>query len=173
MRLRHSIPVSVLAIAISVIALAGCSNSFSSGLPSHVKTVEVQIFRNKTMYNSIEAILTRSIIDRINADPRIRVVSRNGDALITGEIMSVNRSTIRETTTNEPGTVEVTVNATFSFYDNVEGKFLLEDVSVNSAASGRSSGIYESSLGDTSAEGERGASEQLAAEIVRRTVGMW
>ncbi|MDR1745055.1 MAG: LPS assembly lipoprotein LptE [Planctomycetota bacterium] len=175
MRLQHrATTLFPLFLALALVLLAaGCSSSFTSGLPEHVKTVEVQLFQNKTMYNSTEAWITRNIIDRINADPRIRVVSRNGDGLITGEILSVQRSTLRETTTNEPGTVQITITAEFSFYDNVQRRYLIEDMTITSSETGRSPGIYEPTLGGSSEEGERGAAAQIAAEIVRRTVGMW
>ncbi len=153
--------------------LTGCSTSTKSGLPDHINTVEVQIFQNKTMYKSLEGLLTRGIIDRINADPNIRVASSNGDALITGEITNVRRSTLRETTNNQPGTVLITVEVRYSFYDNIQGVYLLNDVTAVSTETGMSYGIYEASRGRTSFDGEEGAVNALAAEIVRRTVGMW
>lgn len=164
---------AVAAFCVVTALVAGCRTSPFSGLPSHIKTVEVHIFQNKTMYKSIEAWLTRDIIDAINADPRIRVSSHNGDALITGEIVSVDRSTLRETTTNEPGTVQITITARFSFYDNVKRRYIIEDMTVRSSDIGMSPGIYEASRGGNSEQGERGAANQLAGEIVRRTVGMW
>ncbi len=170
---RRNAVLCIMIPAVAALLAIGCSSSFTSGLPDHVRTVEVQLFQNKTMYYSTEAWITRSIIDRINADPRIQVVSRNGDGLITGEILSVQRSTLRETTTNEPGTVQITITAEFSFYDNVRRRYLIEDMTVTSSGTGRSPGIYEPTLGGSSEEGERGAAAQLAAEIVRRTVGMW
>lgn len=160
-------------LGITALLAVGCRNTVNSGLPRHINTVEVHIFQNKTMYKSIEAWITRDIIDRINADPRVRVSSRNGDALITGEILAVDRSTLRETTTNEPGTVLITITAQFSFYDNIERRYIMEDVVIKSTDTGMSPGIYESSRGGRSEEGERGAAKQLAGEIVRRTVGMW
>ncbi len=162
-----------LSLCLCLAAATGCRNSFSSGLPDHIRTVEVHIFQNKTMYDSIEAWITRDIVDRINMDPRIRVSSRNGDALITGEIIAVRRSTLRETTANEPGTVQITIEAKFSFYDNKERRYIIEDATVVSSDLGISPGIYEASRGGVSEDGERGAARQLAAEIVRRTVGMW
>lgn len=174
MRLGHNKITAVLAVlAVTAVIAVGCRSTVSSGMPRHINTVEVHIFQNKTMYKSIEAWITRDIIDRINGDPRVRVSSRNGDALITGEILSVERSTLRETTTNEPGTVLITITAEFSFYDNIERRYIMEDVVVRSTETGMSPGIYESSRGGRSEEGERGAAKQLAAEIVRRTVGMW
>lgn len=164
---------TLLFLALSLAVAAGCRSSFSSGLPDHIRTVEVHIFQNKTMYNSVEAWITRGIIDRINMDPSVRVSSRNGDALITGEIINVRRTTMRETTSNEPGTVQITIEAKFSFYDNKERRYIIEDAAVVSSDTGLSPGIYEASRGGVSEDGERGAAEQLAAEIVRRTVGMW
>lgn len=165
--------VAATGLAAVFVLLTGCRTTLQSGLPGHIKTVEVHIFQNKTMYKGIEAWITRDIIDRINADPRIRVSSNNGDALITGEIVAVRRSTLRETTTNEPGTVLITIDATFSFYDQVKNRYIYEDVKLTSTETGMSPGIYESSRGGRSEEGERGAAKQLAGEIVRRTVGMW
>lgn len=165
--------VCCLAMAACVAVATGCRTSFSSGMPNHIKTVEVHIFRNKTMYKNIEAWITRDIIDRINMDPSIRVSSRNGDALITGEIMAVKRSTMRTTTANEPGTVLITLEVKYSFYDNVQRRYIVEDAIVTSTDTGLSPGIYEASRGGVSEDGERGAAKQAAAEIVRRTVGMW
>ena len=170
---KRFLMLGALMLGLCLAVAAGCRNSFSSGLPGHIRTVEVHIFRNKTMYNGVEAWITRDIVDRINMDPRIRVSSRNGDALITGEILSVNRSTMRETTANEPGTVQITIEARFSFYDNKERRYIIEDAEISSSDLALSPGIYEASRGGVSEDGERGAARQLAAEIVRRTVGMW
>lgn len=170
---KRLVSVAGLLLGTAVLLAAGCATSFRSGLPAHIRTVEVHIFQNKTMYKSVEAWLTRDIIDAINADPNIRVSSHNGDAVITGEITAVHRTTMRETTSNEPGTVRITIEAEFSFYDNVKRRFIMEDVRVTSDATGMSPGIYESSRGGVSEDGQRGAAKQLAQEIVRRTVGMW
>ena len=170
---KNFLTVAAVVLTAGVLFSAGCRTSTRSGLPSHINTVEVHIFQNKTMYKSIEAWITRDIIDRINADPVVSVTSRNGDALLTGEIVGVRRETLRETTTNEPGTVRITLEATFSLYDNVNRRYIIEDQRVVSSETGLSFGIYESSRGGSSEEGERSAAKQLAAEIVRRTVGMW
>lgn len=166
---------AVVAFGLTAVFLVfiGCRTSVQSGLPSHIKTVEVHIFQNKTMYKSIEAWVTRDIIDRINADPRLRITSRNGHALLTGEITAVKRETLRETTTNEPATVQITIEATYSFYDQVKGRYIVDEAKITSVETGLSPGIYEASRGQESEDAERGAAKQIAAEIVRRTVGMW
>ncbi|MDR1519861.1 MAG: LPS assembly lipoprotein LptE [Planctomycetota bacterium] len=161
-----------LALA-AVCALPGCRTSTASGLPSHIRTVEVRIFQNKTMYKGIEGTLARVMIDRVNADPGIQAVSSGGDAVLSGEITAVNRSTLRETTSNEPGTILITIQAVYSFYDVKNRRYLIEDAAISSSETGMSPGIYESTRGGDSAQGERGAARAMAGEIVRRTIGMW
>lgn len=164
-----------IALAVGVgIYLAGCRTSTRSGLPDHIRTVEVHVFQNKTMYKGLEAEITRRIIDRINADARIRVVRDNGDAVITGEITKVGRSTIRETTTNEPGTILITVEAEYSFYDQVDRRFIVSDAKVVSTDTGMSSGLYEVTRESPKPSNvEISAAASAADEIVRRTIGMW
>lgn len=161
----------------AVVALAatlGCRTSTRSGLPEHIRTVEVHLFQNKTMYKSIEAYVTRRIIDRINADPTIRVVQNNGDAVISGEITRVTRRTLRETTTNEPETVEIVVHATYSFYDAVDRRWLAADLPLASNVTGMGPGLYERlERGANPEPTEISASNALADEIVRRAIGMW
>ena len=173
LRKRLQLTGAIGLLALIAAAATGCRTSLNSGLPDGIRTVEVHIFQNKTMYNNIEAWVTRGIVDRINMDPAIRVAGSNGDALITGEITNVTRSTLRETTSNEPGTVQITISATFSFYDNNRRRFIIEDAEIVSSGTGMSYGVYEASRGGVSEDGERAASKHLAAEIVRRTIGMW
>ncbi|MCL2000652.1 MAG: LPS assembly lipoprotein LptE [Planctomycetes bacterium] len=171
-KVRHAAWLLILFLGVFISA-AGCRTTTRSGLPAHIRTVEVHIFHNKTMHKGIENWLAREIIDRLNTDARIRVVSRGGDAVITGEIKSVTRSTLRETTTNTPGTVLITVNAEYSFYDQIERRYIIDDAAISSRDTGLSYGIYEAARGEMPEQGERGAARAMAAEIVRRTVGRW
>ncbi|MDR1534405.1 MAG: LPS assembly lipoprotein LptE [Planctomycetota bacterium] len=164
---------AILLLGLAAALAAGCRTSTTSGLPSHIRTVEVSLFQNKTMYKGIEGMVARYIIDRINADPAIQVVSGGGDAVISGEIAAVTRSTLRETTTNEPGTVLISIRAVYSFYDVKNRRFLIEDQELSSSLTGLSPGIYEASRGAESTQGEQGAARALAAEIVRKTIGKW
>lgn len=166
--------VAGLGLAVILLLLpTGCRTTTRSGLPSHIRTVEVHIFQNKTMYKGIEGLVTRNIIDRIAGDPVVRLSSHGGDALITGEITAVNRTTLRETTTNEPGTVLISITAKYSFYDEVKRRYIKEDVTVHSTQTAMARGVYESSQGDTSSSSERAAAKLVADEIVRQTIGMW
>lgn len=168
---------AVLALGLAAVFVfsAGCRTTTRSGLPDHIKTVEVHLFQNKTMYKGVEAVVTRRLIDRVNGDPRVKLVSNGGDAVISGEIVSVTRHTLRETTTDEPGTVQFVIRASYSLYDEQERRYLIEDAIVTSDVAGMSSGLFETShaiSGDITQETGSAASA-LADEIARRTIGMW
>lgn len=170
---RYVLGLAALSVLFALAAATGCRTSTNSGLPKHIKTIEVPIFQNKTMYKSIEAWITRDIIDAVNADPNVKIVSHNGDATISGEIKNVRRQMLRDTTYNQPSTMKIVLDVSFSFYDNVRRQYIIEDMTLSSDYTGMSPGIYEVMRGGTSEDGERGAAKQAAAEIVRRTVGMW
>ncbi|MDR3211142.1 MAG: LPS assembly lipoprotein LptE [Planctomycetota bacterium] len=165
----------VVAILVTFLSLAsGCHTStHATGIPSHIRSVEVEIFKNNTMYKGIETRLTRQLIDQINADPVIRVVSGGGDAVLSGEITNINRQTIRETTTDEPATVSVSIHATFSLYDEAGRHFLMADIPVSSSESSTLSGLYEASQGETVSMAEDAATTVLARAIINRSIGSW
>ncbi len=163
-----------LGLSMSFFLAGGCTTTTrSSGLPAHIRSVGVEIFHNNTMYKGLEGRLTRAIIDNINYGASVPVSSNHADAYITGEITKVTRNTVRETTTDEPATVTLVVEATFSFYDEVEKRYIFEDVFVTSADTSSSAGLYEASRGESIALAEEGAVSALAREIVNRTIGVW
>lgn len=160
-------------LAALFVAATGCRTTTRSGLPEHIRTVEVHLFRNTTMYKGVEAQVTRRIIDRINGDPRIRMVTNGGDAILDGEIVKIARYTLRETTTNEPGTVRFVITARYSLYDEESRRYIIEDAVVSSDATGMSTGLMETNRPGDLLQESRSAAEAVADEIVRRTVGMW
>ena len=163
-----------LAAAAILLGSPGCRMSTrSDGLPEHIRTVEVHVFKNNTMYKGLEGKLTRGVIDAVNADPVVRAASRNGDAILTGEITRVSRRTLRETTSDERATVQIVIDAVYSFYDERSGVYLADEAPISSADLGLGAGIFETSLSEPPAAAEARLLNDLGAEIVRRTVGMW
>jgi hypothetical protein len=68
----------------------GCGvYSFSgSGLPSHIKTVAVPVFENRTTEYGIKENLTAELIDALIRDGRLRVVGKEtADSVIEGTIV--------------------------------------------------------------------------------------
>jgi len=157
-----------------VLAGVGCPYSTQSGLPGHVRTVEVPTFKaRKTFYRHIEGKLTRRIKELVNLDPQVRVVNHGGDAVIEGEILGVDQATVRETKQDRPASVRLSITVTFSFTDEIEQRPLIQDQTLSSSQVSSVSGLYEVDRGEVRATAEDDAIDVLAREIVRRTLGMW
>ncbi len=163
-----------IALVIAGFVSAGCAYSTRSGLPAHIRTVEVPTFRNtKTFYKGIEGKLTRRVKELINLDPNLRVVNHGGDALLDGEILRITRTVSRETKQDRPASVVLAIEAVVTFSDEVEQRPLIESMKVSSSQASTVAGLYEVDRGEVRATAEEAAIDALAREIVRRTVGMW
>src|SRR4029453_14082966 len=64
-------------------------------LPSHINTVAVPIFRNRTSEPAIEGFITRAVVEGFSTNGRLKVVSSGqADAILDGEIIGYSVSSI-------------------------------------------------------------------------------
>jgi len=77
------------------VLLGGCGYTVHGTLPSHINTVAVPIFRNRTSEPAIESLITRAVVEAFSTNGRLKVVgSGQADAILDGEITSYNVSSI-------------------------------------------------------------------------------
>ena len=74
---------AVLALAITALGVGGCGYSFRGTLPSHVRTIAVPIFANRTQQPGVESIITRAVVQAFVTNGRLQVV-RPADADANG-----------------------------------------------------------------------------------------
>jgi outer membrane lipopolysaccharide assembly protein LptE/RlpB len=85
----------VLALAVTILGLGACGYSFRGTLPSHIHTVAVPIFLNRTQEPGVDSIITNAVAQAFATNGRLRVVrSADADAILDGEIMSYSVSPI-------------------------------------------------------------------------------
>lgn len=157
---------------------AGCAWSTRSGLPEHVKTISVPMFGNSTTDYNVETRLTRALRDAVMRDTRLKLVNPGGnpDAVLSGKIVSVVRRDVRDDKDDRPATMQVTVRARYSFYDENAARFLVQDADIESSDAASSKGFYNVSRDprkDPEEAALDAAIDALASEIIRRTLGMW
>lgn len=76
-----------LAVTIAALALGACGYSFRGTLPSHINTVAVPMFLNRTSQPGVEAIITRAVAQAFSTNGRLRVVrAADADAILDGEV---------------------------------------------------------------------------------------
>lgn len=78
-----------LTLSVAALAFGACGYSFRGTLPSHIDTVAVPMFLNRTSQPGVEAIITRAVAQAFVTNGRLRVVrSADADAILDGEVMS-------------------------------------------------------------------------------------
>jgi hypothetical protein len=70
------------------LALGACGYGFQGSLPSHVKTVAVPIFVNRTQEPAVESTITAAVVDAFSSTGRLKVVPlAEADSILEGEIV--------------------------------------------------------------------------------------
>jgi hypothetical protein len=75
--------------------VGGCGYSVHGTLPSHINTIAVPMFQNKTAEPAIEGFITRAVVQAFSTNGRLKVVGRDqADAVLHGEIIGYNVASI-------------------------------------------------------------------------------
>lgn len=82
-------------LLLAALLAGGCGYTVRGTLPSHINTVAVPIFRNRTSEPAIEGFITRAVVEAFSTNGRLKVVSSGqADAVLDGEITSYSVSSI-------------------------------------------------------------------------------
>jgi hypothetical protein len=75
-------------VALAGTLLAGCGYSIHGTLPSHIRTIAVPIFQNRTTEPGVEIAVSRGVVEAFATSGRLRVVGRDqADAVLEGEVL--------------------------------------------------------------------------------------
>jgi outer membrane lipopolysaccharide assembly protein LptE/RlpB len=82
-------------LLLAALLAGGCGYTVRGTLPSHINTVAVPIFRNRTPEPAIEGFITRAVVEAFSTNGRLKVVSSGqADAVLDGEIIGYSVSSI-------------------------------------------------------------------------------
>jgi outer membrane lipopolysaccharide assembly protein LptE/RlpB len=82
-------------LLVLAVLLGGCGYTVRGTLPSHINTVAVPIFRNRTTEPAVESFITRAVVEAFSTNGRLKVVSQGqADAILEGEITSYSVTSI-------------------------------------------------------------------------------
>lgn len=156
-----------------VLFTAGCRYTAQGSLPEHIQTVRVPVFKCNKFYYGLESRLTRAIIEKLNKDPRVKVVNNGEDAIIYGDIIDVQRRVLRSDKDDRPTSIRLSISVMLTFRDKVEGKNIIDKKVIRSSSSSSAAGVYDLERNEQRSTAEAKAVDELAAEIARQTIGMW
>jgi lipopolysaccharide assembly LptE-like protein len=85
---------AALGLALALL-LGGCGYTVGGTLPSHINTVSVPVFKNRTREPGVESLITRAVVEAFSTNGRLKI-ARGGeaDAILEGEITSYGVTSI-------------------------------------------------------------------------------
>jgi outer membrane lipopolysaccharide assembly protein LptE/RlpB len=76
------------ALLLLLLALTGCGYSLRGDLPSHIKTIAIPVFLNKTQEPAVENFITQAVVDAFVTNGQLKVVvPADADSILEGEIV--------------------------------------------------------------------------------------
>ena len=161
------------ALLLCLLCLTGCRWTMHSGLPEHIRTVEIESFRNMTFDPGLDAKLTVMLKKMAMEDPQVRLVNEGGDARLSGRILSVTRRSQRLGRDDRPLDMMIEIVVEYTFFDEVEQRYLTALRRISSRQANSLAGLYRTNDPEGESKALDDALEALAREVIRGSIGMW
>jgi outer membrane lipopolysaccharide assembly protein LptE/RlpB len=158
------------AVALALLAgvVSGCGYSFRGTLPSHVQTIAVPIFVNRTQEPGVESIVTRAIAQAFSTNGRLRVTRlADADAILEGEVTSYGVQAIAFDETLNVQQYRLVVTLNLRLRDVRRNEVLFQQTGVTEQADFRVLGPVSATIAR-----EETALSQAAADIGRSVVSL-
>jgi len=100
-----------------------------SSLPTHVKKINVPMFKNRTTRFELDVKLTQKVIDELVSRGKVEVTGdvQSADAVLSGEILSFTASPIAFTKEGTADRYKITLSAKVSLRDVVNRKIIFSN----------------------------------------------
>ncbi|RLJ04051.1 MAG: hypothetical protein DRP14_04035 [Candidatus Aenigmatarchaeota archaeon] len=168
---------SKILIFLVVVILSGCGYTTGSLIPSHIKTIYVETFTNKTSEPGIEIEVTDAIKDRFLTDGALKIANsrEEADSILKGEIIDYRREPLSYTSDNEVAEYRLVLTVNLTYYDLVKDEIMWEEEDFE-ADSEFYTTMQQQRFGSTNLDEEKlieNVARELAREIVNRTIEGW
>ena len=175
----------MILIFILLLTVSGCGYTAKSLLPSHVKTVYVDNFRNKiditeeTEYEGqyriyrpgLEREVTKTVKERFIFDGNLKVVNTSGeaDSLLSCEIIDFRKEPLQYTDNKTVGEYRLKIIINMEFTDLRKNIILLDE----KGFAGETTYTLSGAFSKTEASAQTAATGDLARRIVEAVVEGW
>ena len=163
----------VLALAV-LLAAVGCSYSPNpTAFPTHLSTIAVPVFQNRTTQPTLEQQMTQAVIDKFIKNSKLRVVGEDqADLVVTGSMSAYKNAVFGFNAREQAQEYQVQVTAVVTVKDRVKNRELWKDDALT-----RTANYFVVSTGgqpaQTEDDGRAAAIDKLADAILSRTTETW
>jgi len=159
----------IFTILLLLLIVSGCGYySFSgSGIPSHLKTVFIPVFEDRTAEFGISELITESLINEITRDNSLKIGDpRSADSMIEGVILNIRDEAGTVNVNKQVEDIKVYVTVDVKFVDQKKRDTIWEDKLTQW-------GTYEPDSIDGREQGIEEAIEKLVEDIVNSIISGW
>ncbi len=152
---------------IAILAGCGCYSFSGSTLPSHIKTVAVPLFTNRTTQYGIEEKLTESLINALVRDNTLKVVPEGrADSVLRGSIVDYKKEAYTFDENENVKEYIVRIYVTASFEDLRKKRELWKEEKLEGW------GFYLAQ-GETEDDAQERAIAKLSEDLVNKLIAGW
>ncbi|MCK5305900.1 MAG: LptE family protein [Candidatus Omnitrophica bacterium] len=165
------------AVIFLLMFVSGCGYTAGSLIPSHIKTIYVETFTNKTSEPNIELDITNAIKDRYAWASSLNIANdkENADSMLQGEIINFEKQPVAYGANNEIAEYRLILTVNLIYTDLNKNKIIWEEKKFK-ADSEYYTTMKEQKFSSTNLDKQaliENAAKELALEVVARTVEGW
>ena len=157
------------------LGIPGCGvyGTRPGNLPSHIRTIAIPTFENRTTQAGLDEEITKSVVDRFVADNNLRVVGEpEADAVLTGAVVRYENSVFGFTADVRAEEYRVSLTVSCRLYDRAKNRELWRDENLT-----KTTNYYVVEVpgqpAQTEVDGRTEAVKKISDEILSRTVDVW
>lgn len=165
-------PTPGAAIAITLLAVGGCY-SFSARTSTHIRSVAVPFFENRSGQFGLEGAVTEAVAKGFLDDGDLRVVDeRSADSVLRGVITGYDHKAAVYDQREQVSTMRVTITADISYRDLTKNTVVWEQQALSAWGQYRLLASGEGPA-QTEEDGQVEAIRRLVQEILARSIETW
>ncbi|NNF08196.1 MAG: LptE family protein [Candidatus Eisenbacteria bacterium] len=157
---------------LGLLLISGCVYTFSNSLPNHLKSVHIPVFTNETLEVGLAEELTTAVTDRFAQNNKLQVVTRDADAVLTGDIVGYEERVLGFSSDQRAEEYLVVVSVDMTLQDRVKNREVWSEEGIR----GRASYFPDATTQGTAATVEEAitlAVEQIVDVAISRTFEGW
>lgn len=155
-----------------MLLLTGCSYSFNLNNYPNLKTVEVNMFENKTSEFEVDEEVNDYLSSQFRKDSRLRVVNENPDCQISGKIVSYIDSPAQYDEKENVSLRKITICFKIQFEDTKQKSILWDSGSYSESENYIESGTSEV-IANSASEARQKIYENVFNKIIQNTLESW
>lgn len=146
----------------------GCGYSLRGTLPSHIQTVAVPVFANRTSEPAVENLLSAAVVEAFSTNGRLRVVTPDkADSVLEGEVVGYQIQAVAFDSSSNVRQYRLVVTLNLRYSDLRDKKIVFERRGIQERANFTVLGVVSATIAS-----EESALRSAATEIARSIVSL-